>query len=426
MAEVQKYEPTNQWDGMDFKGLGEFVNTKFTDLEKFVENHTDTATKQYKMSQDDANEFQARQKELGEASKKWEVLRESDSSFQKQKEFMRAQAETQRTVPFPGQVQSGELNVIKSWGEAFTEDEQYKSIKSSSRGFTPQSQFEVIMPGASTKTTITTSAGFAQAQVRIPRVVDSAQRRAVVADLIPQTDTDSSNIRFMEETTFTNNAAPVAENAAKPESALAWTERNQPVEVIATYQPITNQQLDDVPGMRATVDNRLRLMLGLAEETQLLSGSGTTPQLVGFYNKSGIQTQAKGADPVPDAIYKAFTKVRFTGFAEPTGVVMHPDDWQDVRLLRTADGIYIWGNPAEEGPERVWGKQVVVTPAATSGTGLTGDFQLYSEIWRKMGVRIVVGFINDDLVKNKQTILIEERLTLTIYRAAAFATITGI
>jgi HK97 family phage major capsid protein len=280
--------------------------------------------------------------------------------------------------------------------------------------------------GNEVKTTITTAAGFAPFNPRLPRVVESAQRRPVVADLIPNTQLAQQTILFMEETTFTNNAAPAAENAAKAESALAWTQRSQTMETVATYVPVTNQQLDFAPQLRSTIDNRLTLMLQLAEETQLLTGDGNTPNLLGFYNKSGIQTQAKGTDPTPDAIYKAFTKIRWTGFAEPSGVVMHPNDWQDIRLLRTVDGIYIWGNPSEEGPERVWGKPVVVTSAATENTGLAADFQLYSEVFRNMGVRIVVGRINDDLVKNKQTILIEEYISLVIYRAAAVCSITGI
>lgn len=415
------YEINDQIESMDFKTVGDFFNEREKECVKFVEDHGGLANPS--MTQDEANEFQARQKEMGIAGKKWETLREATEEFKRHKEMLRQMNEPNRQIPFPvGGDGAYQEALVKSIGDMFTEAEEFKTANFQDRG----ERVVVQLDNADLKTTITTSAGWAARPPRMPRVVESAQRRPVVADLIPQTNTTEMSILYMEETTFTNNAAPVAENAAKPESALAWTERTEPAQIIATYVPITNQQLMAVPQIRSVLDNRLTFMLQLAEEAQLLGGSGTPPALTGFYNKSGIQTQAKGADPVPDAIFKAFTKVRYTGFAEPTGVVLHPNDWQDIRLLRTADGIYIWGNPSEAGPERIWGKGVIVTPAATENTGLTGDFQLYSEIFRRMGITITVGLVNDDLIKNKKTVLIEEMLALVIYRAAAFATITGI
>jgi uncharacterized linocin/CFP29 family protein len=312
---------------------------------------------------------------------------------------------------------------VKGWGARIVETPEYKTVQ----GRGGNLSFIAHLPDVTLKATMLTSNTFAPATVRGPRLVEYAMRRPVVSDLIPSDETDQTAIRYMEETTFTNAAAPVAEDGQKPESTLGLTERSVPVELIATVMGMSRQQIDDVNQFMAYVERRGRVMLELAEEVQLLTGNGTSPQLQGFLTKTGVQTQAKGADPTPDAIYKAFTLIRFTGFAEPSAVVFHPNDWQDIRLLRTAAGEYIWGNPAEEGPERIWGKPIIQTPAETEGTALTGDFPLYSHISRKMGVTVeVTNSHGTDFDYNRYRLRIEERLSLEIYRPAAFAKVTGI
>ena len=205
---------------------------------------------------------------------------------------------------------------------------------------------------------MTTTAGWAPFVPRIPRVVLSAQRRPVVADLIPQNDTTASPSSSWRRRPSRTRRRASSKGGTKPESALGFTERTQPVEKIATWLP-GHGGADSRTCRRSAsiIDDRLRLMLMLAEETGLLTGTGTSPQLQGFLTKTGVQVQAKGADPVPDAIYKAMTLVRFTGFANPSGIIMHPNDWQDIRTLKTADGLYIWGSRrgrpgADVGPAR--------------------------------------------------------------------------
>lgn len=282
-----------------------------------------------------------------------------------------------------------------------------------------------LLNGAESKALLDTT-GFPPATVRSNIILPGLLRRPVIADLMPQGQTNQNAIIYMSETTTTNGAAPTAEGALKPESALAFTQVTANVRKIATVLPVTDELFDDAQAMRSYVEARLRVFLALAEENQLLNGNGTAPNLRGILNTSGIQTQAKGTDPGPDALYKAMTLVRLA-FLDPSGVVMHPTDWQNLRLLRTTEGIYIWGSPQDEGPERVWSLPVVVTTAATVGTALVAAWDTAAQIFRRNEVSFAVSDQHADFFQRNQLMLrLEERLALAVYRPAAFCTVTGL
>lgn len=279
-------------------------------------------------------------------------------------------------------------------------------------------------PEVKTLMTLTTLNNVA---TRRPGIVESAQEDATVRDLMLQGTTDNNTLTYMEETTFTNAAATVAEGGTKPESALGFTERTDNVRKIATWIPATRELLADVKGIESYIRGRLMFMITRTEEVQLLRGDGTPPNILGVQVRSGIQTQAKGADSVPAAVYKAMTKVRTVGFAEPTAAVFHPNDWQDVRLLTTADGIFIWGPPMDPGPERIWGLPVRITTAETENTALVGAFRPMAQVFEREGITVTVSTEHSTyFVENKVAILAEERLALAVYRPAAFCTVTGI
>lgn len=192
--------------------------------------------------------------------------------------------------------------------------------------------------------------------------------------------------------------------------------------------------LEDVDQIRTYLDNRLRLFVQQAEEAQLYSGSGTAPNLRGLVNRTGIQTQARGTDSAPDAIYKAMNKIRINAFLEPDGVVIHPSNWEVVRLSKDGQGQYYGGGPFM-GPygnngiagDNIWGLPVVVTPAATAGTALVGAFGTAAQVFRRSGLTVEASNSHSDFFqKNLTAIRAEERLALAVYRPAAFSTVTGL
>lgn len=304
---------------------------------------------------------------------------------------------------------------VKSFGQEFV-----KSLAYSEKGREATIDVDI-------KTLMTTSAGWAPESTRSGLFVESTQRPVQVTDLIPMFDWNQAAYKYIQETTFTNNAAEVAEGGTYGESAFATTEVVTPVQKIGVWVPVTDEQLEDVDGIGTYLDNRLRFQIRQRLDGQILTGNGTTPNLRGVNNVVGIQTQAKGADPTPDAVYKAIVLVRVTGRAFPDAVVMHPLDWQDIRLLRTVDGIYIWGNPSEAGPERIWGVQVVQSDAQTQNTAVVGDFGNFSLLAVKRGIEVQVSNSHSTFfVEGKQAVRADMRAALAFTRGPAFCTITGI
>jgi len=278
------------------------------------------------------------------------------------------------------------------------------------------------------KTTMTSAAGYSPFVNRTSDIVPTPLRRVMVQDLMPSFQIQDRGLEYMEETTYTALAGPVAEGAIKPESARAFSPRTVIAEVIATTLPITEQQMADAPFLMGYINASLGIEIELAEEAQLLTGTGTSPQLQGITTKPGILTQALGTDTALDAFLRAVTKIQTTAFTFPTAAVWHPSNWQTVLLAKDTQGNYLFGNPAMMGGgvTQVWGVTPVVTPAITLGTALVGDFRTGAYIVRRMGLRIDIGFVNDNFAKNIRTIRAEVRVGQAIRRAANFCSITGL
>lgn len=357
---------------------------------------------------------------------------ELDELGAKAGELREIQAAADRAARIPGQRESGDGSdtkgagdkherELKSIGELFTASDAFK-LKQRGQTSGPVSSVDVEL-----KTLMTTSAGWAPEVTRTGRIAEYAYRPVQILDLIPQTTTGQAAVQYMEETTSMNAAAEVAEGGTYAESALALTEMTSNVRKIATFLPVTDEQLEDEPQARGLINNRLPLFVRLRLDGQVVNGSGTAPNLRGFLNVVGIQTQAKATDTAPDAVYKALTKIRVTGRATPGSVIMHPTDWQGIRLLKDSTGQYIWGSPTEAGPERIWGLPVAQSDVIAQGTALAGDFATHTELAMRRGIDVQVSNSHGTFfVEGKQAIRADVRCALVVYRPAALCTVTGL
>ena len=174
------------------------------------------------------------------------------------------------------------------------------------------------------------------------------------------------------------------------------------------------------------------------EEAQLLNGNGTSPNMSGLLNRPGLATAvvtAAGLTAVKamEGIFNQITALRSVSFVEPDAVVIHPNDWQTIRLGKDSQGQYYAGGPftgayGNAGPSNVnqiWGLKAVITTAIAQGTALVGGYQECAQIFRRQGLTVEMTNSNvDDFVNNLITLRAEERLALAVYRPAGFGRVT--
>ena len=325
----------------------------------------------------------------------------------------------------------------KSIGEQVIESDGFKSISGQKGSRFSTGQIDI-------KATFTEAAGgtgLAQ-PTYLPGITQILFQRLTVADLMPSGSAGGTSIIYMKESTVTNAASSVAEGGAKPASDLNTSQVTENFRKIATTLKISDEMLQDHPFVASYVNGRLVLFVQIQEEAELLNGNGTAPDLTGLLNRSGLTAaQAKGADTGIDAIYKEITKIRVGAFVEPSGIVMHPTDWQNIRLAKDANNQYYGGGPFtgaygtsnsnDQGNlapgASLWGLPVVVTTAISAGTAFVGAFNTCAQVFRKGGITVEMTNSNeDDFLKNLVAVRAEERLALAVYRPAGFGKVTGL
>ena len=383
-----------------------------------------------------AEKVKAMNAELDELAQKAETLEAAEQAALKQAD--REKARRGWSLPSGKGNHANEGERVKSLSDMLAESPEFQDFAGKSRGGGIDLHFDDLWPTdvlakaaafdtIGSKTLMTTGAGYAPEVIRQPGFVEAVSRPIQLLDIIPTARTGSEAVKYMEETTRVHAAAEAAQGGAYAESQFAFTERSSPVQKITDSLPVTDEQLEDVAMIDGYINGRLMFGIRQRLDSQCLIGNGAAPNLRGLKNVAGIQVQAKGADPVPDVFFKMMTKIRVTGRAIPTHHIMHPTDWQNVRLLRTVDGVYIWGSPSEAGPERMWGLPVVQCDADAAGTGYTGSFQpAWVTLFERRGVDLQVGYVGTQFTEGKRTVRGDMRAALVFMRPAAFCQGTGL
>jgi HK97 family phage major capsid protein len=316
----------------------------------------------------------------------------------------------------------------KSLGQRFIDSEEFKSIAGGRNGYTMHAPFQVkdIFTGLPTGT----PGDFGTPQRE--GIVERAKRVMRVRDLFPVQQTNTNMIEYFRVSGFTNNASTVAERSgspevftAKPQSSMSVVGVQAPVRTIAHYEVAHRNVLDDEPTLRGIIDNELLYGLRLVEDDQILNGDGLGSNLTGIRNVSGVQTydwsDGAAGDSRIDAIRRAIT-LSLLAYYEPTGIIVHPNDMEDIELTKDEENRHIMVMSVSMGAEaRLWRLPMVATPAIDEGYALVGSFGIGATLYDRMEGNIRVAEQHSDFfVRNAVAILAEERLALAVKRPESF------
>lgn len=315
---------------------------------------------------------------------------------------------------------SFERKVNPTSGQLFTDNEKVKAALAEGSKF--KGRVSAVVNTITELTSGTGAGGDLIIPQRVAGIITPNNRTLRVRDLLPKGPTTSNAIDFVQESGFTNSAAPVAEGASKPESQLTFELASAPVRTVAHWLRASRQVLDDVPQLQSYIDTRLRYGLELVEEEQLLAGDGTGSNILGLIPQATAYdtTRSRVGDTRIDIVRRAMTQLRLSEY-QASAILMHPTDWEEIELTKSTTDEYIWANPRSLVGPTLWGLPVLDSTSLSEGEFLVGAFNVAAQLWDRQDATVEISTEDaDNFTKNLVTIRAEERLALTVYRPESF------
>ena len=235
-------------------------------------------------------------------------------------------------------------------------------------------------------------------------VVGSVPGTAAVAlrDLFPNVQVDVPTVRWYRVGAAAGGPDVVPELGLKPELANTVTPKDSTLVKLAAQFAISTEMQDDAPFV---VEQILReaLLAMLRRENSLV-----TDTLAGA---SGIITATTTKAAALDGIASAIATQEAVNGLAPEAIIINPVDLAAIRATKASgSGDYLAADPlAVGGLPSIWNIPVLSTAAATAGTAWLARRDAGVFYFRD-GVTVTAGHNGDDLIHNRITTIVEQRV----------------
>lgn len=289
------------------------------------------------------------------------------------------------------------------------------------QGMTKAARFEV-------KADMTTTDNFTGEVIpadRVPGYKFDPTRLVHMRQLIPQGSTTSDVVRYVKESAYTNGVAPKAEGTAVAQSDFDFTATDANVQKIGTYFRISEEMLNDTPQLTSYLSARAPEKLLEVEDTQILNGNGTAPNLSGIitdaadFAAGGFANAIESANEF-DVLTVALNQLALANYAADY-IMINPTDFHKILLLKSSQNEYLVKDWNQGLQPRINGVPVVLNTAVTSDKYVLGNFGMGTQLWVRDNVG--VEFFREDGTNVRDgfvTVRVQERVALTNYLPNAF------
>lgn len=253
--------------------------------------------------------------------------------------------------------------------------------------------------------------------MRLSGVNDTPSRRVRLLDIVSTGAISSNLVEWVYKANEEGAAGQTAEGATKNQIDFDLLVGSQKVEKTTAYITVTDEMLDDVEQMNTMINAELNRELLKAVETQVYSGSGTSPQMNGILTTATAFSAGTFALSIDNAneidvltVAKNQIELAQEGSADVNYILMHPSDVTALKMVKVSstDKRYVERLAMIGGNLSMDGVSIIPSTLVTQGTYLIGDFTK-SFVLQKQGVSIEIGYNADNFVKNYKTVRAEWR-----------------
>jgi HK97 family phage major capsid protein len=311
---------------------------------------------------------------------------------------------------------------VKSFKDSLVEGISKGALESLISGGSRSAKFEIKAGDMTVANSFTGEVIPAQ---YVPGIKYDPTRAVHVRQLLPQGSTTAEVVRYVKESAYDNGAAPKAQGSTLNESDFDLTAYDANVQKIGTYFRISEEMLADTAQLTSYLAARAPEKLLSVEDTQLLSGNGTAPNLTGIITAS---TDFSGGSFIGqitnpnqfDVLTVAINQLALVNYT-PDYIMLNPTDFHKILLLKATTNEYLQEQAYMGLQPQFLGIPVVINTAVPAGDYLVGNFAVGTQLWIRQNLSLE--FFREDGTNVRDgfvTVRLVERIALTNYAPLAF------